>query len=258
VVETGNFAYIEPVACVGIRPIQEPKLMQNARSLQVLPLLFAVFVLAAGTLAAQERKAPFVDEGGKDSSFTAYRDTLIAAIAGRDVDTVVASAAPDIHLDFGGGEGRDEFRNRLTATAEDFSEDYAHLADEYREQYWDALEEVLRLGGVFRESTSFVAPYTWAVRLSDDEDPFTTSFIIGSDVPLRSRPSRYGDAISVLDEDIVRLLDGGKGTDFREVRVRDGRTGFVHKDHLRSAIDYRATFENAGGRWLMTMFITGD
>ncbi len=232
--------------------------MHVARVLRMFPLLAAMIVVGAGALGAQERKAPFVDEGGKDSSFATYRETLIAAIASRDVDTVVASAAPDIHLDFGGGEGREEFRKRLTVTAEDFSEEYAHLADEHREEYWDALEEVLHLGGVFREPTSFTAPYTWSFKLKDDEEPFATSFVVGSDIPMRSRPSRFGDIISVLDEDVVRMLDGGKGTDFREVHVMDGRKGFVHKDHLRSAIDYRAIFENSGGRWQMTVFIAGD
>ena len=230
--------------------------MRIVCSSRLVPLLIAVFFSVSAS--AQERKAPFVDEGTKDASFAAYRETLLEAIAARDVGTVVAAAAPDINLDFGGGEGRDEFRKRLTVTAQDFSEEYAHLADEHREQYWDALEEMLRLGGVFRTPEQFVAPYTWAFKLSDSEDPFATSFVVGSDVPLRSRPSKYGDVTAVLDEDVVQLGDGGKGTDFHEVELVDGRRGFVHRDNLRSAIDYRARFENTGGRWQMMMFIAGD
>ena len=143
-------------------------------------------------------------------------------------------------------------------TEADLSEEYAHLADEHREQYWDALEAVLRLGGVFREPDSFVAPYTWVIELKENEDPFTTGFVIGSDIPLRSRPSRYGDIIAVLDEDIVGIGEGGKGTDFLQVRISDGRNGFVHKDHLRSAIDYRAFFGKSTGTWQMNVFIAGD
>lgn len=232
--------------------------MRKMRASGIFAMVFAALVSVASMPAAQERKAAFVDEGGKDASFAEFRENLLDAIIRRDVDTVVAAAAASIHLDFGGGEGREEFRNRLTVTAEDFTEDYAHLADEYREQYWDALEEVLRLGGVFEDAATFVAPYTWTVALKDDEDPFTTAFVIGSDVPMRSRPSRYGDVVSVLDEDIVMLLKGGKGTDFLEVQVADGRRGYVHRDNLRSAIDYRAFFETSGGRWQMTIFIAGD
>lgn len=232
--------------------------MQIARFLPLCIAIFTALVFAAGVAHGQERKAPFVDQASKDATFSAYRKKLLQAIVDRDVDAVVAAAAPDIHLDFGGGEGREEFRKRLTVTEADLNEDYAHLADEHREQYWDALEAVLRLGGVFREPGSFAAPYTWVVELKDNEDPYTTGFAIGSDVPLRSRPSRYGDIISILDEDIVAILQGGKGTDFLEVRASDGRNGFVHKDHVRSAIDYRALFGKSEGGWQMNVFIAGD
>ena len=223
------------------------------------PLVVLAVVFAA-TMAvhAQDRKAPFVDEGEQQTSFASYRKALLKAIVARDVDTIVASASPDIHLDFGGGEGRDEFRKRLTAKAEDFGQEYAYLADQHREEYWGALEEVLRLGGVFTKPDTFEAPYTWIFKLKDSDDVFATSFVIGSDVPMRARASKYGDVTTLLDDDIVKVLDGGKGTSFVEIQLADGRKGYVHKDHLRSAIDYRAIFENSGGRWLMIVFIAGD
>ena len=221
-------------------------------------LLACFFCFAAGAGVAQERKAVFVDEGDQQPSFASYRMTLLDSVIKRDIDTIVASAAPDIKLDFGGGEGRTEFRNRLTVSAEDFGQEYAYLADEHREQYWAALEDVLRLGGVFTRPDTFEAPYTWVVKLDDSEDAFSTGFVIGSAVPMRERASKYGNVVTTLDEDVVTILEGGKGTDFREVELADGRKGFVHKDNLRSAIDYRAIFENRGGRWLMTAFLAGD
>lgn len=230
--------------------------MSVARFIYCLPL-FLAFVVALPVLAV-ERKAAFVDQAGKDASFLAYRTELLTAVIDRDVDEVVLAAAPDVQLDFGGGEGRAEFRKRLTVSEDDLAEDYAHLADEQREQYWGALEEVLRLGGVFTTPTRFEAPYTWTVQLAGNEEPFSTSFVIGTSVPLRARPSRFGDVTTLLDEDIVQVLEGGRGTDFIEVQLADGRKGYVHKDQLRSPIDYRAIFENKNGLWLMTAFIAGD
>lgn len=222
------------------------------------PICLVLLILGSAALPAQARKASFVDEGLNDASLVAFRETLLEAIAARDVDKVVAAAAPDIRLDPGGGSGRNELRRRLTVTAEDFSDNYANLADEHREQYWDALEEALRLGGMFRQTGVFVAPYTSSVELRPAENAFTTSFIIGADVPLRARPSRFGDIIALLDEDVVQMLDGGRGTDFVEIETADGRRGYVHKDELRSAIDYTVIIEKRDGRWLIAEFVAGD
>lgn len=228
----------------------------------IVRLLFCVPVLLTllfvTLVSAEERKAAFVDQGSRNASFVAYRDKMLEAIIRRDVDEVVLAAAPQVHLDFGGGEGRAEFRQRLTLTEEDLSEEYGHLADEQREQYWEALEDVLRLGGVFTQPNRFEAPYTWSVELTESEEPFSTSFVVGTSVPLRGRPSKYGDVITLLDEDIVQVLEGGKGTEFMEIQLVDGQRGFVHKDSLRSPIDYRAIFEKKSGLWLMTAFIAGD
>ena len=53
-------------------------------------------------------------------------------------------------------------------------------------------------------------------------------------------------------------VDEAPGTGFTEIRLANGRQGYVHKDYLRSQIDYRAFFSNQSGRWLMTTVIAGD
>jgi hypothetical protein len=42
------------------------------------------------------------------------------------------------------------------------------------------------------------------------------------------------------------------------VTLGNGRSGFVRREHVRSVIDYRATFEKVDGKWLMTTFLAGD
>ena len=83
--------------------------MQIARPFLLSMTVIVALVLAAGIANGEDRKAPFVDEGAKDATFADYRKKLLQAIIDRDVDAVVAAAAPDIHLDFGGGEAANSF-----------------------------------------------------------------------------------------------------------------------------------------------------
>src|SRR5688572_9566566 len=62
--------------------------------------------LARGKWAPQDNCA---EVEGADQ----FRALLAAAIRARDVDGVVALAADDVKLDFGGGAGRAELRSRL-------------------------------------------------------------------------------------------------------------------------------------------------
>lgn len=160
----------------------------------------------------------------------------------RDTDFVVAQAAEDIFLSFGSVAGRAEFRNMLTSSGD---------------AYWKELEEVLRLGGAFTTPTRFEAPYTWTAELPGDLDPFFAGFITGKDVVLRIRPNRTADALALLDYEVVTLLGSGEG-EYQGVRTAAGIEGFIHRDYVRSPIDYRAIFEFRNGRWLMTVFIAGD
>ena len=136
---------------------------------------------------------------------------------------------------------------------------YRDKASEIRESNWANLESTLRLGGRFQgDGTEFFAPYTWTVDLPESSDPFETYFVIGDRVALRDRPIQYGEIIARLSYDIVRLLEGGEGTPYREVELASGITGFVHNQYLRSSVDYRAIFVFDEGRWQMTVFIAGD
>lgn len=211
---------------------------------------------AAGQSA--NRTARPVDQAVQHPSFAAFRARLIDAVVRRDVDDVVAQASGDIHLSFGGHAGHADFRELLTVPEDSLVDEFKHEAAQRREQYWDALEEVLRLGGRFTAPGRFEAPYTFTVELSVDDDPFRTGFITGDNVVLRDRPNRHGSAIGSLSYDIVTILDRGEGTRYREIRLASGRQGFVHEDYLRRPVDHRAIFEERDGKWHMVTFIAGD
>ncbi len=221
-------------------------------------MMITVTLFANPAAADATRKALPVDQAYKDPSFLRFRTRLLDAIARRDVEFVVSQASLDIHLSFGGHSGRDDFRKFLTLSEKDMAEEYKHQATKQREDYWDALETVLRLGGRFASKNEFHAPYTWTVPLKPDDDVFATRFVVGTSVALRQRPSLYGRVLARLSHDIVTVLEGGDGTRFTKIKLASGKTGFVHEDFLRSAVDYRAHFVRHDGTWAMTVFLAGD
>ncbi|NNE25123.1 MAG: hypothetical protein HKN11_21185 [Rhizobiales bacterium] len=225
--------------------------------LWLFAMAWVFFASMPPSMAAEFRVLP-VDEAAKDASLVTFRGKLLDAIARRDLDYVVGQASSDIKLSFGGSYGQKDFRKSLTLSAQDLADEYKHRAAEMREGYWDALEEVFRMGGQFTAADTFEAPYTWTAKLPQDADPYTTYLVITKDAPLRDRPSKYGAVISSLSYDIVTGIEGGEGTKFQKVKLASGAQGFVHEDHLRSSIDYRARLQKRNGKWTITLFISGD
>lgn len=223
-----------------------------------LPALTVVVFVSAPLAMAAGLKVPPVDEATKDASLVMFRGKLLDAIARRDIDYVVKQASSDIKLSFGGSYGQKDFRKSLTLSAKDLADEYKYRAAEMREGYWDALEEVFRMGGQFTDKNTFEAPYTWTAKLPHDADPYTTYLIITRNAALRERPSKYGAFIAALAYDVVTGIAGGEGTKFQRVKLASGTQGFVHKDDLRSSIDYRARLQKLNGKWAITLFISGD
>lgn len=223
----------------------------------LLALAIVVFISVPPSRAAG-LKVPPVDEAPRDASLVTFRDNLLDAIARRDVDYVVEQASPEIRLSFGGSYGQKDFRKSLTLSAKDLADEYKYRAAEMREGYWDALEEVFRMGGRFTARNVFEAPYTWTPKLPRDHDPYMTYLVTRKDAAMRDRPSKYGAVIGKLAYDVVTGIAGGKGTKFKKVQLASGAQGFVHEDDLRSAIDYRARLVKQDGKWTITLFISGD
>ena len=115
----------------------------NFRFGVVPALVVGLCVTGAGAGAQQLR--PF-DHAGKDPSFLKYRTALIAALRSGEIDAVVAAAAPNIFLDFGGGKGRVLFRKNLMGDKATHGPGFKKHAADYRRSLW----RLLRLGGGFR------------------------------------------------------------------------------------------------------------
>ncbi|MEM7598318.1 MAG: hypothetical protein AAF382_11540 [Pseudomonadota bacterium] len=226
-------------------------------------ILFLFLALAMPLSAVAQSPTPTptlepVDEAESDASFVTYRDALIAAVVARDIDAILAMAAADIMLSFGGDAGHDALRAFLEVDPEQFSPDQKHEVPALRERNWAELETVLRLGGLFRDDGTFVAPYTFAAEQPADMDPFEVLFITGSGVALRDRPIRFGNVVTRLNYDVVTFRNWVTGTQFVELEMADGTKGFVHRDFARFLLDHRAIFAKVDGSWTMTHFIAGD
>lgn len=184
-------------------------------------------------------KLPFVDEASKDPSFAAYRDQLLAAVRARDAKTVLALSDPNIRTSFGGGGGRKALEQAL------------------KEEVWGELEQILSLGGSFREGM-FWAPYVYSA-WPESQDAFETLAVIGDDVPLRESGNASAPAIATLSRDLVtRASAPGTGGAWTKVKTADGKTGFVASKSLRSPVGYRAGFLKTKDGWRMNAWVAGD
>ncbi len=205
----------------------------------------------ASPAMAQGLKLPPVDEAARKPAFAKYRAALIEAVRRRDVDYVVARAAADIKLSFGGGFGRDMFRATLTGT------------DDWQgEPYWLELQRVLELGGVFLdEGSAFCTPYVSCVVVPGcpDCDPFETVFVVSGDAVAHEAADTESKIIARLSYDVLQMdTDKEYRGDFIPVRLPGGGSGYVIGPDFRFAIDYRARFEKTREGWRMTVFIAGD
>ncbi|MFZ1701304.1 MAG: SH3 domain-containing protein [Pyrinomonadaceae bacterium] len=199
---------------------------------------------------AQERYVMPVDEAGQDPSFLAFRNKLIAAAEKRDLGYVKSIMDRNIKLSFGGHTGVKDF-DKLWAD---------------KGEFWREFLVVIKNGGHWqreagRRQNLFTAPYSFQ-GFPDEFDAFDHFVIFGSNVNLRSGPSTESTVKGSLSYNIVKLDDAPinqeTNSQWYKVTTLGGKSGFVHRDYVRSPIHLRAGFEKTGGRWRMIFFISGD
>ena len=79
---------------------------------------------------------------------------------------------------------------------------------------------------------------------------------------LRKEGRADAEVVGKLSHNVVKIEgdigNDGKTPEWRRVTTLGGLTGYVHRDFVRSSVDYRAGFEKKRGRWVMTFFLAGD
>ena len=217
----------------------------------ILTILYCAvaFVAAAG---GQVRILRPVDEAGKDASFLAFRTKLIAAAERKDGRYILSIVDPKIHNGFAGRDGIANFRRDWKL-------------DRHDSKFWQEFLPVVKNGGSFVDDgdkrITFTAPYVYS-KWPGDLDAFDYFAITGTDVNLRKGPRADAEVVGKLSHNLVKIESDlgpdGEEPEWRRVTTLGGLTGYVHRDYVRSSVDYRAGFEKRRGRWVMTFFLAGD
>jgi hypothetical protein len=139
---------------------------------------------------------------------------LTAAVAGRDTDALVALAADDVKLDFGGGAGKAELRRRL---------------DDETRDLWKELDALMALGCSANEQGGITMPWFFDQDLAV-ADPFTAWLVTGEAVPVLTGPDRTAQQRATVSWDLVEVAVFDPAAVFQAVELADDATGFVATD----------------------------
>lgn len=209
------------------------------------------FIIEAGKLNP-------VDEALKDTSFFIFRETLLKAIRQKDAFGLLEKTSQNIKYSFGEDGGLAGFVQLWELDSPEGIE---------RSLIWDKLENVLTKGGSFGDGgKTFTAPYHYGL-FPDEYDAFTHGVVIGTGVRMRTAPDLRAPVVKSVSYEIIEIVGetatfetiGGEEYPWVQVKLLDGREGYIWGKFIGSPIDFRAGFsEQADGSWLMHFFVAGD
>lgn len=233
-------------------------------------LTFAALALAATAAVqsapARQRTLLPVDEAARQPEFFSVRAGLLAAIARRDAQAVLAVVHPHIKNSFGGNDGIDAFRRMWRLDEPGASggnmpgggDPSAAPGPDGTDGIWAELGTVLALGGSFTRNDTFVAPYTFS-RWPDEVDAFEHVVLIASNVRVRAAPADDAPVLRLASYEILQVARTRNAQPgWIAVQSTPGSVGYVAEALARSPIDYRAIFQREAGRWRLVTFVAGD
>ncbi|MGX7925503.1 hypothetical protein ACWPMX_02895 [Tsuneonella sp. HG094] len=191
---------------------------------------------------AQGAYAPREDCGQKPGA-EEFRAALVTAIQAKNAEQLIALAAPDVVLDFGGGAGTAELRKRLADS---------------KSGLWSDLAELTTLGCGVNAEGGVTIPWVAAQPLADVETAMEM-LVTGEGVPLWRAAADDAPQLASVSWDFVTLSAGLQpDAEFQKVETRDGKAGYIASDKLRSPLDYRIIASSRDGKWSFTSLVAGD
>lgn len=195
-----------------------------------------------------------VDEADQNPDFAKFRDSLMAAVARKDLAFLKEHTAQDIRYSFGTNNGINGFMSlwKLDTKPTD-------------SEIWPELSRLLLLGGTFdKNKTIFTAPYVFS-KFPCSVDAFRYVAVIKPNINIYAQPDANSRVIIGLSYNILKLADsqnyksaGPEPVEWKKVFTPDGQDGFIDKNYVRSPVDYRAQFKKENGTWKMILFVSGD
>ncbi|MCE5272342.1 hypothetical protein LLH00_13775 [bacterium] len=201
-------------------------------------------------LAAQgpagRRPLPFLDQAAQDSSFLAFRKSLVAAVRAKDASVIYACLSPEVFYSFEPFKGTAGLTEKLQLQRKD-------------SPFWGVLDTLLAQGGGFIRPGLFAAPYvpfSWPKELDGESYIAVTA----AQAPVHKTPDERAPLAGQLSWEIVRLLQPWDGNSAWACVVLPGDgQGFLAKRFCRGAVDWRTGFEKQpDGAWKMKFFLGRD
>lgn len=209
---------------------------------------------ATPVLGKYEPRNECSDLAGAD----AFLAALGAAVELRDTDVLVALAANDVKLGFGGEDGSGRLRLALDAEGS---------------VLWDELSQVITLGCDTNSQGGITMPWYFAQQTS--LDPFESLIVTGKNVPMRAAAAADAEVLTQVSWEEVQMLRNDKGgfvtggnpedpeQSWTKVRLQGAAgsepvEGFIRNSRLRSVVDYRLIASSRNGRWRITAMLAGD
>ena len=193
-------------------------------------------------------KALPADESRNVPHFPEFRRRLFSAVKSRDADYIYSIVSPNGEFSFGGnGRGLAGFK--------------AHNSLGNRNAvFWLEMEKLLPYGGAWDQARNTVwFPFFYSRGLPGGPgrgvDP--RAVVMGSDVLVRSSPSKSSAAIDSLSYEIVNLREW-EGDWARITYSDDSKSGWMNGRYLASPFGYRSGFKLEDGRWKLDSFVRGD
>ncbi|TGK83090.1 SH3 domain-containing protein [Leptospira noumeaensis] len=221
-------------------------------------IVFVSFFLPAVLLPCEpfspKTLAP-IDHSAKDKSFSEFKTKFLKILKTKDRKALEEVIDKDIYFSIGGGEGKKDFLKSFQLTEKPSTSNF-----------WELMDEVVKLGFRQNKEGQMVAPYFFET-FPGDYDPFTHYLVIGKNVNVREDASKESKSITQLSYQIVRSeaddLDGRRlekesNCNWKKICTPQGKHGYVCDRFLRSPLDYRAFFEKKKNNWYLTIFIVGD
>ena len=208
-----------------------------------MPVSLILSLLLAGASPDAPRRLPPVDECASDREFTAFRSELQRAVISRNAGALLELVDEEIEGN-SDGFGRDDFVRewRLDRPADS--------------PLWRELDVALGLGCLREDEDMYEAP-SLQLQLEDLEDSeFNAVAMQGG--ALQAAPDAASAVLGTLDWELAAVETVADSVDWLQVRLADGRTGFVRREDVRRTSDYRAGFERNDDRWLLSWFYSGD
>ncbi|MBB4612009.1 hypothetical protein [Novosphingobium taihuense] len=181
------------------------------------------------------------DDCAREPEWPTFRKALAGAIKSRDAQAMAKLAAPDISLDYGGGNGTAELVKRL---------------NDPQSKLWQELDAILPLGCAVQGGLAAMPWVFW--NAPEDIDSYSAMLVLGDAAPLLDKAG--GKPVTNAGWTIVGIdpMDFDTGAKTTRVTTHDGRKGWIETRKLRSLLDYRLIAEPKDGQWQITAFIAGD